>query len=103
MKTNAVEMKCSAPPLGWRELIDSRISTLTLGEVAVLMELRNGLADKQIASRLGISIRTVRFHAANASKKLFNRSCSRIESALWSDRNLWPPGLLSQIVRQLPA
>lgn len=49
---------------------DGRQRSLTPREVEILSLARNGLADHAIAERLGISVRTVRFHVENAKRNL---------------------------------
>jgi DNA-binding NarL/FixJ family response regulator len=52
----------------------------------VLLLVRDGLANKQIARRLGISERTVKAHLT----KIFQRieATSRTQAALWATDNL---------------
>lgn len=47
---------------------------LTAREVAVLRQMRNGGSDQDIATALGISVRTVRFHVNNLRRRLGARS-----------------------------
>ncbi len=65
-------------------------STLTDREREVLILLAQGLANKQIARRLGISEKTVKAHLTN----VFQRTgvADRTQAALWAERN----GLLDQ-------
>jgi DNA-binding CsgD family transcriptional regulator len=79
--------------------VDPRIGDLTMREIAVLALLRDGLPDKLIAFALGISIMTVRFHLDNASAKIGTKS--RVESAIWTDRNFWPPGFLQRFINPM--
>jgi DNA-binding NarL/FixJ family response regulator len=47
-----------------------RIATLTFREQQVCERIREGLSNKQIASRLGIAIHTVKSHVHNVLEKL---------------------------------
>jgi DNA-binding CsgD family transcriptional regulator len=58
---------------------------LTAREREVLRCLVAGMSNKQVASSLGISIRTVAVHVSNLLRK--TRSASRTEVALWAVRN----------------
>ena len=49
---------------------DSTIETLTAREIEVLELLAEGLSNKGIAARLGISDQTVKFHVASIAGKL---------------------------------
>lgn len=57
---------------------------LTAREIEVLCCLAEGMSNKQVARRLGISIRTVAVHVSNLLRK--TRSASRTEAALWAVR-----------------
>jgi len=52
------------------EAATSRISTLTPREIEVLRYIARGLAKKQIAYTMGVSVKTVDRHAANLMSKL---------------------------------
>jgi DNA-binding NarL/FixJ family response regulator len=58
---------------------------LTPREVEVLRLVRAGLANKQIARRLGISERTVKAHLTSAFQRI--GVVDRTQAALWADRN----------------
>lgn len=58
---------------------------LTAREREVLSCLAAGMSNKQVASALGISIRTVTVHVSNLLRK--TRSSSRTEAALWAVRH----------------
>jgi len=58
---------------------------LTAREVEVLVCLRDGMANKQIARALGISVRTVTVHVSNLLRK--TGTSSRTEAALWAVRH----------------
>ncbi|MEV4620932.1 AAA family ATPase [Asanoa sp. NPDC049573] len=58
---------------------------LTAREVEVLVCLRDGMANKQIARALGISVRTVTVHVSNLLRK--TGTASRTEAALWAVRH----------------
>lgn len=85
-----------APPIEWLKLVDPRIRKLTVQELLALNCLRDGMPDKQIAGALDISIDVARFHLENARKKIGCKS--RIEAALWADRNIFPPGFIRALV-----
>ncbi|HEY8472215.1 MAG TPA: LuxR C-terminal-related transcriptional regulator [Natronosporangium sp.] len=58
---------------------------LTAREVEVLSCLAAGMSNQQVASALGISIRTVTVHVSNLLRK--TRSSSRTEAAVWAVRH----------------
>jgi DNA-binding NarL/FixJ family response regulator len=58
---------------------------LTAREAEVLICLRDGMANKQIARALGISVRTVTVHVSNLLRK--TGTSSRTEAALWAVRH----------------
>ena len=58
------------PFLDVRELRADPISTLSRKERALLEALSEGLTNKQLASQLGISTNTVKFHLSNVFDKL---------------------------------
>jgi DNA-binding NarL/FixJ family response regulator len=58
---------------------------LTAREREVLACLVAGMSNQQVATRLGISIRTVTVHVSNLLRK--TRSASRTEAALWAVRH----------------
>ena len=58
---------------------------LTARETEVLGLVRDGLANKQIARRLGISERTVKAHLTSAFSRI--GVTDRTQAALWVDRN----------------
>jgi DNA-binding CsgD family transcriptional regulator len=64
---------------------DAAPAELTAREREVLRCLMAGMSNKQVASSLGISIRTVAVHVSNLLRK--TRSASRTEAALWAVRN----------------
>jgi DNA-binding CsgD family transcriptional regulator len=67
-------------------------SELTAREVEVLGCLAAGMTNKQVAHRLGISVRTVTVHVSNLLRK--TESASRTEAALWAvRRGLGAPAL----------
>lgn len=53
-----------------REAWSGRVARLTERERAVLGEVLDGRLNKQVASRLGLAVRTVKHHRANAMAKL---------------------------------
>jgi DNA-binding NarL/FixJ family response regulator len=80
-------------PRAARELLTSRRSAtaterdpqLTGREVEVLRLVRQGLANKQIARRLGISERTVKAHLTSVFQRL--EVNDRTQAALWAERH----------------
>lgn len=76
-------------PRAARELLQQRTAPrvqLTPREVEVLGHVRDGLANKQIARRLGISERTVKAHLTSAFARI--GVVDRTQAALWVERNL---------------
>jgi DNA-binding NarL/FixJ family response regulator len=78
-------------PRAGRVLLEQRrrhpeASELTRREVEVLRLLGVGLANKQIARRLGISERTVKSHLTSAYHSL--GVTDRVQAALWARQNL---------------
>lgn len=76
-------------PRAARELLQQRTALrvqLTPREVEVLGHVRDGLANKQIARRLGISERTVKAHLTSAFARI--GVVDRTQAALWVERNL---------------
>jgi len=55
---------------------------LTRMEIAVVNELKRGMQNKMIASRLGIMESTVKVHLRNVARKL--NASSRSHIALWA-------------------
>jgi len=78
-------------PRAARELLGSRRTTstaaadLTPRETEVLSLVREGLANKQIARRLGISERTVKAHLTSTFQRI--GVVDRTQAALWAERN----------------
>jgi DNA-binding NarL/FixJ family response regulator len=73
---------------GQPALIDGE---LTAREVEVLGCLAAGMANKQVARELGISVRTVTVHVSNLLRK--TGTASRTEAALWAvQRGIGGPG-----------
>jgi len=78
-------------PKAARVLLDSRrtaaeTDTLTDREREVLLLVRGGLANKQIARKLGISERTVKAHLTNVFQRL--GVADRTQAALWASEHL---------------
>ena len=76
-----------------RRLLSARSETSTSGDVQltkreaeVLGLVRDGLANKQIARRLGISERTVKAHLTSVFQRI--GVADRTQAALWAERNL---------------
>ncbi len=82
-------------PRAARELLGARTdkqqisseaaADLTPREVEVLSLVRQGLANKQIARRLGISERTVKAHLTSTFHRI--GVADRTQAALWAERN----------------
>jgi DNA-binding NarL/FixJ family response regulator len=77
-------------PRAARELLGARRSAgptvdLTPRESEVLGLVRQGLANKQIARRLGISERTVKAHLTSTFQRI--GVTDRTQTALWAERN----------------
>ncbi|CUR59980.1 Two-component response regulator [metagenome] len=78
-------------PRAARELLAARTPTepmvqLTPREAEVLELVRQGLANKQIARRLGISERTVKAHLTSTFSTI--GVVDRTQAAIWAERNL---------------
>lgn len=78
-------------PRAARELLASRSQAappvqLTPREAEVLGLVRQGLANKQIARRLGISERTVKAHLTSTFSRI--GVIDRTQAAVWAERNL---------------
>jgi DNA-binding NarL/FixJ family response regulator len=71
--------------LGARRTTGSAAADLTPRESEVLVLVRQGLANKQIARRLGISERTVKAHLTSAFQRI--GVVDRTQAALWAERN----------------
>ncbi|MEK7226668.1 MAG: response regulator transcription factor [Bacteroidota bacterium] len=54
------------------------ISTLSLREIEIVKLIKNGLSSKEIASRLGITVRTIEVHRHNILKKLKLRNTASL-------------------------
>jgi DNA-binding CsgD family transcriptional regulator len=65
--------------------LESEPPDLTARELDVLACLAGGMSNQQVASSLGISIRTVTVHVSNLLRK--TRSRSRTDAALWAMRH----------------
>jgi DNA-binding CsgD family transcriptional regulator len=74
-----------ALPAHLREQRQPPAIELTAREVEVLACLAAGMSNKQVATALGISIRTVTVHVSNLLRK--TSSASRTEAALWAVRH----------------
>ena len=68
-----------------RVRVDQQLSSR---EVEVLRLVAAGLANKQIARRLGIAERTVKAHLTNIFARI--DVTDRTQAALWAERNLPP-------------
>lgn len=67
------------------EALRERPTELTAREIDVLTCIADGMSNQQVASRLGISIRTVTVHVSNLLRK--TRCRSRTDAALWAVRH----------------
>lgn len=70
--------------LGARRGVDPEV-VLTARETEVLALVRKGLANKQIARRLGITERTVKAHLTSAYQRI--GVTDRTQAALWAERH----------------
>ena len=68
-----------------REVMKDKVSELTKREVEVLKLIANGLFNKEIASTLNISERTVKNHISNIFKKI--SVADRTQAAVFAIRN----------------
>jgi DNA-binding NarL/FixJ family response regulator len=71
--------------LGARRTPSAAAAELTPRETEVLALVRQGLANKQIARRLGISERTVKAHLTSTFQRI--GVVDRTQAALWAERN----------------
>jgi DNA-binding NarL/FixJ family response regulator len=71
--------------LGARRPTPAAAAELTPRETEVLVLVRQGLANKQIARRLGISERTVKAHLTSTFQRI--GVVDRTQAALWAERN----------------
>jgi DNA-binding NarL/FixJ family response regulator len=71
--------------LGSRRTTSTAAADLTPRESEVLSLVRQGLANKQIARRLGISERTVKAHLTSTFQRI--GVVDRTQAALWAERN----------------
>jgi DNA-binding NarL/FixJ family response regulator len=71
--------------LGSRRTTSTAAADLTPRETEVLALVRQGLANKQIARRLGISERTVKAHLTSTFQRI--GVVDRTQAALWAERN----------------
>lgn len=81
------EGKMVFPFLDVRELRADPISTLSRKERALLEALSEGLTNKQLASRLGISTNTVKFHLSNVFDKLSVKNRSQAIAFYYSSQS----------------
>jgi DNA-binding NarL/FixJ family response regulator len=80
-----INPKAARELLGARRSTSSAAADLTPRETEVLALVRQGLANKQIARRLGISERTVKAHLTSAFQRI--GVPDRTQAALWAERN----------------
>ena len=71
------------------EEFEKKFQALTARELEIVMLMRDGLLSKQIASKLGISIKTIEVHRSHISKKLGAKSAAQLLHLL-SQLNLPP-------------
>lgn len=70
----------------WLTDVARVLESLTPREEEVLVLIAEGLSNKEIASQLSITVRTVDFHVSNILRKL--DVISRVEAAVWADHHL---------------
>jgi DNA-binding NarL/FixJ family response regulator len=80
-----IDPKAARELLGSRRTSSAATADLTPRETEVLALVRQGLANKQIARRLGISERTVKAHLTSAFQRI--GVLDRTQAALWAERN----------------
>jgi DNA-binding NarL/FixJ family response regulator len=80
-----IDPKAARELLGARRTTTTGAADLTPREREVLTLVRQGLANKQIARRLGISERTVKAHLTSTFQRI--GVVDRTQAALWAERN----------------
>ncbi|HET8664073.1 MAG TPA: response regulator transcription factor [Nocardioides sp.] len=80
-----IDPKAARELLGARRTTSTAAADLTPREREVLALVREGLANKQIARRLGISERTVKAHLTSTFQRI--GVVDRTQAALWAERN----------------
>jgi DNA-binding NarL/FixJ family response regulator len=70
----------------WQTGVARVLQSLTPREVEVLSHIADGLSNKEIATQLSITVRTVDFHVSNLLRKL--DVISRVEAAVWAEHHL---------------
>jgi DNA-binding NarL/FixJ family response regulator len=80
-----IDPKAARELLGARRTTSTAAADLTPRESEVLALVRQGLANKQIARRLGISERTVKAHLTSTFQRI--GVIDRTQAALWAERN----------------
>ena len=80
-----IDPKAARELLGARRTTSTAAADLTPRESEVLALVRQGLANKQIARRLGISERTVKAHLTSTFQRI--GVVDRTQAALWAERN----------------
>jgi DNA-binding NarL/FixJ family response regulator len=80
-----IDPKAARELLGARRTTSPAVAELTPREREVLGLVRQGLANKQIARRLGISERTVKAHLTSTFQRI--GVVDRTQAALWAERN----------------
>ncbi|HEY2795875.1 MAG TPA: LuxR C-terminal-related transcriptional regulator, partial [Micromonosporaceae bacterium] len=79
------ELLAVTPDPATLQTASAELTELTAREIDVLACLADGMSNQQVASHLGISIRTVTVHVSNLLRK--TRCRSRTDAALWAVRN----------------
>lgn len=69
-----------------KDELQMRLDSLTMRETQIMELIASGLPSKQIATRLGISIKTVEVHRSNITKKLGVRSLAELVQRLTQHR-----------------
>jgi len=69
-----------------REVVEERLATLTRRQREVLQHVLGGAINKQVAATLGITLKTVKAHRAQAMRKMGFRSVATLVHALEETR-----------------
>ena len=91
------DIDLTSAPAGENAELVSRVSTLTPQQVRVLMMLGEGLLNKQIAFKLGVSEATIKAHVSAILQKLGVESRTQaVIAAAKIEQGQWPSGMAAQ-------